>query len=174
VSKVAADVMVQEYGRYFGMKTAAFRGGTLTGPAHAAAELHGYLGYLMRAVMEGRTYNLFGYKGKMVRDAIHSHDVLTAFEAFFRNPRSGEIYNLGGGRSSNASHLEAFTLAAQISGREPRINYVEQARLGDHQWWISSMARFQQHYPDWKQTYDVPMILREMYEENADRWVPAP
>jgi CDP-paratose 2-epimerase len=173
VSKVAADVMVQEYGRYFGMRTACFRGGTLTGPAHSAAELHGYLAYLMRCVMEGRTYNLFGYKGKMVRDAIHSHDVLTAFEAFFRNPRPGEIYNLGGGRHSNASHIEAFRIAEEITGREAKINYVEQNRVGDHQWWITSMARFEQHYPDWKITYDVPLILREIYEANAERWVPA-
>ncbi|MFC7546264.1 NAD-dependent epimerase/dehydratase family protein [Plantactinospora sp. GCM10030261] len=172
VSKVAADVAVQEYGRYFGMRTACFRGGTLTGPGHSAAELHGYLAYLMRAVMEGRTYNLFGYKGKMVRDAIHSHDVLTAFEAFFRNPRSGEVYNLGGGRHSNASHIEAFRIAEEISGREAKINYVERNRVGDHQWWISSMARFEEHYPDWKLTYDVPMILREMYEANADTWAP--
>jgi len=173
VSKVAADVMVQEYGRYFGMRTAAFRGGTLTGPAHSAAELHGFLAYLMRCVMEGRTYNLYGYKGKMVRDAIHSHDVLTAFEAYFRAPRSGQIYNLGGGRHSNTSHIEAFALASEISGRPAKINYVEQNRLGDHQWWISSMARFQEHYPDWKQTYDVPMILREIYEANAGMWKPA-
>jgi CDP-paratose 2-epimerase len=171
-SKVAADVLVQEYGRYFGMPTACFRGGTLTGPAHSAAELHGYLAYLMRCVMERRTYNLFGYKGKMVRDAIHSHDVLTAFEAYFRNPRSGEIYNLGGGRYSNASHIEAFRIAEEITGREPRINYVEQNRVGDHQWWISGMARFHEHYPDWQLTYDVPRILREIYEANADRWVP--
>jgi CDP-paratose 2-epimerase len=173
VSKVAADVMAQEYGRYFGMRTACFRGGTLTGPAHSAAELHGYLGYLMRCVMEGRTYNLFGYKGKMVRDAIHSHDVLTAFEAFFRNPRPGEIYNLGGGRHSNASHIEAFRIAEEITGRTAKINYVEQNRVGDHQWWISGMARFRQHYPNWTLTYDVPLILREIYEANADRWVPA-
>jgi CDP-paratose 2-epimerase len=172
VSKVAADVMVQEYGRYFGMKTVCFRGGTLTGPAHSAAELHGFLAYLMRCVMEGRTYNLYGYKGKMVRDAIHSRDVLTAFEAFFRAPRVGEIYNLGGGRFSNTSHLEAFRIAEEITGRKAEINYVEQNRTGDHQWWISSMARFEAHYPDWKMTYDVPMILREIYEANADKWVP--
>lgn len=171
-SKVAADVMVQEYGRYFGMRTACFRGGTLTGPAHSAAELHGYLAYVMRCVMEGRTYNLFGYKGKMVRDAIHSRDVLTAFEAFFRSPRTAEIYNLGGGRFSNASHIEAFRIAEEITGREAKINYVEQNRVGDHQWWISSVARFQAHYPDWRLTYDVPLILREIYEANADRWVP--
>jgi CDP-paratose 2-epimerase len=171
-SKVAADVLVQEYGRYFGLKTACFRGGTLTGPAHSAAELHGFLAYLMRCVMEGRTYNLYGYKGKMVRDAIHSHDVLTAFEAFFRSPRSAEVYNLGGGRYSNASHIEAFRIASDITGREAKVNYVEQARVGDHQWWISSMARFESHYPDWTMTYDVPAILREIYEANADTWVP--
>jgi CDP-paratose 2-epimerase len=174
VSKVAADVMVQEYGRYFDMRTASFRGGTLTGPAHAAAELHGYLAYLMRCVMEGRTYNLYGYKGKMVRDAIHSHDVLTAFEAFYRNPRQAEVYNLGGGRFSNASHIEAFRIAEQICGRQAKINYVEQARIGDHQWWISSMAKFQEHYPNWSMTYDVPAILREIYEANVDKWVPGP
>ncbi|MBB5871061.1 CDP-paratose 2-epimerase [Allocatelliglobosispora scoriae] len=172
VSKVAADVAVQEYGRYFGMNTACFRGGTLTGPAHSAAELHGFLGYLVRCVMEGRTYNLFGYKGKMVRDAIHSHDVLTAFEAFFRAPRSGEVYNLGGGRFSNTSHIEAFAIAEQIAGRKASINYVEQARVGDHQWYISDMARFQSHYPDWQMTYDVPKIINEIYEANVDRWVP--
>jgi CDP-paratose 2-epimerase len=172
VSKVAADVTVQEYGRYFGMKTASFRGGTLTGPAHAAAELHGFLAYLMRCVMEGRTYDIYGYKGKMVRDAIHSHDVLTAFEAFYRNPRCGEVYNLGGGRFSNTSHIEAFHLAEEISGREAKINYVEQNRIGDHQWYVGSMARFSAHYPGWKLTYDVPAILREIYEANADKWVP--
>src|SRR5215475_6136682 len=172
VSKVAADVMVQEYGRYFDMRTASFRGGTLTGPAHSAAELHGYLAYLMRCVMEGRTYNLYGYKGKMVRDAIHSHDVLTAFEAFFRNPRSAQVYNLGDGRFSNASHIEAFRIAEQISGHEARINYEDQARVGDHQWSILSMAKFEEHYPGWAMTYDVPAILREIYEANVDKWVP--
>ncbi|MBV1853277.1 NAD-dependent epimerase/dehydratase family protein [Catellatospora tritici] len=171
VSKVAADVAVQEYGRYFGLRTASFRGGTLTGPAHSAAELHGFLAYLMRCVMEGRTYNLYGYKGKMVRDAIHSHDVLTAFEAFYRNPRAGEVYNLGGGRFSNTSHLEAFAIAEQITGKQASVNYVEQNRIGDHQWYVSDMAKFQAHYPDWRMTYDVPAILREIYEANADKWV---
>lgn len=172
VSKVASDVMVQEYGRYFDMPTACFRGGTLTGPAHSAAELHGYLAFLMRCVMEGRTYNLYGYHGKQVRDAIHSADVLTAFEAYFRNPRPGEIYNLGGGRFANTSHIEAFRLAEEITGREAKINYVDQARIGDHQWWISNMAKFRTHYPDWRQTYDIPAILREMYEANAQTWMP--
>jgi len=172
VSKVAADVMTQEYGRYFGLRTANFRAGTMTGSAHSAAELHGYLAYLMRCVMEGRTYNLYGYKGKMVRDAIHSHDVLTAFEAFFRDPRSAEVYNLGGGRFCNASHIEAFRLAEEITGRESKINYIDQARVGDHQWWISSMAKFQSHYPGWRPRYDLPTILREMYEANVEVWVP--
>jgi CDP-paratose 2-epimerase len=171
VSKVAADVMVQEYGRYFGLRTACFRGGTLTGPAHSAAELHGFLAYLMRCVMEGRTYNLYGYKGKMVRDAIHSHDVLTAFEAFFRDPRSAEVYNLGGGRYANTSHIEAFRLAEEITGHEAKINYVERHRIGDHQWFISSMAKFQLHYPGWRPTRDIPAILREIYEANHDVWV---
>jgi CDP-paratose 2-epimerase len=108
----------------------------------------------------------------MVRDAIHSRDVLAAFEAFFRNPRGGEIYNLGGGRFSNVSHLEAFRVAEEITGRKAATTYVDQPRIGDHQWWISSMAKFRAHYPDWRQTYDVPAILREIHEANADIWVP--
>lgn len=171
-SKVAADVMTQEYGRYFGMPTAVFRGGTLTGPVHSAAELHGYLAYLMRCNMERRVYNIYGYKGKMVRDSIHCSDLLSAFEAYFRAPRVAEIYNIGGGRFANSSHLEAFALAEKISGTEMRTNYVDQARVGDHQWWVGSNARFAEHYPDWKLTYDVPAILQEMYEANVDRWKP--
>jgi CDP-paratose 2-epimerase len=172
-SKVAADVMVQEYGRYFGMRTACFRGGTLTGPAHAATELHGFLAYVMRCNMEQRTYKIFGYQGKMVRDAIHSHDMVAAFEAFFRDPRPAAIYNLGGGRHSNCSHLEAFALAEEITGNPMVTEYHEANRVGDHKWWISSMAAFQHDYPDWKQAYDIPTILQEIYEANADRWVPA-
>lgn len=172
-SKVAADVMVQEYGRYFGMRTVVFRGGTLTGPAHSATELHGYLAYLMRCNMEQRVYKIFGYKGKkMVRDSIHSHDVLTAFEAFFRAPRCGAVYNLGGGRRSNSSHLEAFALAESITGLPMRTEYVPEHRIGDHRWWIGSNAAFERDYPQWRQVYDVPMILREIYEANADKWVP--
>ncbi|HEX6500975.1 MAG TPA: NAD-dependent epimerase/dehydratase family protein [Micromonosporaceae bacterium] len=172
-SKVAADVMVQEYGRYFGMKTVCFRGGTLTGPAHSATELHGFLAYLMRCNMERRTYKIFGYKGKMVRDAIHSHDVVSAFEAFFRNPRSAAVYNLGGGRHSNCSHLEAFALAEKITGTPMVTEYHEANRIGDHQWWIGSNEAFQRDYPEWRQVYDVPMILTEIYEANVDRWKPS-
>jgi CDP-paratose 2-epimerase len=170
-SKVAADVMVQEYGRYFDMKTACFRGGTLTGPAHSATELHGFLGYVMRCAMERRPYTIYGYKGKQVRDAIHSHDVVAAFEAFFRNPRSGEVYNMGGGRHSNASVLEAIALAETISGHELAHSYVDTNRIGDHIWWVGSNERFVQDHPDWKMTYDVPAIMREIYEANVDKWV---
>jgi len=171
-SKVAADIMVQEYGRYFGIRTACFRGGTLTGPAHSATELHGFLGYLMRCNMERRTYKIFGYGGKMVRDAIHSHDVVSAFEAFFRDPRPAAVYNLGGGRHSNCSHLEAFALAEQITGQQMITEYQEANRVGDHQWWIGSNAAFQRDYPGWKQVYDVPMILQEIHQANVDKWVP--
>jgi CDP-paratose 2-epimerase len=169
-SKVAADVMTQEYGRYFDMPTAVFRGGTLTGPGHSAAELHGFLAYVMRCVMEQRQYHIYGYKGKQVRDAIHSSDLVSAFEAFYRAPRIAEVYNMGGGRFSNCSVIEAFQLASEITGVEARTDYVEENRIGDHQWWISGLSRFQAHYPDWKLTYDVPAILREMYEANQELW----
>jgi CDP-paratose 2-epimerase len=172
-SKVAADIMVQEYGRYFDMKTACFRGGTLTGPAHAATELHGFLAYVMRCAMERRPYTIYGYHGKQVRDAIHSFDVISAFEAFFRSPRSAEVYNLGGGRHSNASVLEAIWLAEKISGNEIPRSYVDSNRVGDHIWWIGSNERFVTHYPDWQVTYDVPAILQEIYEANVDKWVPS-
>jgi CDP-paratose 2-epimerase len=164
--------MVQEYGRYFGIRTVCFRGGTLTGPAHSATELHGYLAYVMRCNMERRTYKIFGYKWKKVRDAIHSCDVVAAFEEFFRAPRAAAVYNLGGGRHSNASHLEAFALAEQLTGERMITDYQEANRVGDHQWWIGSNAAFQRDYPQWKQRYDVPMILQEIYEANAGTWVP--
>lgn len=169
-SKVAADVLVQEYGRYFGLSTACFRGGTLTGPAHSATELHGFLGYVMRCTMSGRSYQVFGYKGKQVRDAIHSNDLVEAFEHFFRAPRSGEIYNIGGGRFSNCSVLEAITLCQEITGRELDWTYNDQNRVGDHIWWIGDNSRFERHYPDWKMQYDVPRILEEMFVENRERW----
>jgi CDP-paratose 2-epimerase len=171
VGKVAADIAVQEYGRYFGMSTATFRCGTLTGPAHAAAELHGFLAYVMRCAMQHRTYSIYGHQGKQVRDAIHAHDLVAAFEAYWRDPRPGEVYNMGGGRHANVSVREAITLAEQIIGRSMTTRYVDQARVGDHIWWISNTAKFAQHYPGWKLTYDVPAILNEIYEANRDRWV---
>jgi CDP-paratose 2-epimerase len=169
-SKVAADVLVQEYGRYFGLATACFRGGTLTGPNHSAAELHGFLAYVMRCVMTGRPYNVFGYKGKQVRDAIHSEDLIRAFHAFYRAPRVAEVYNIGGGRFSNASVIEAIALAEEIGGDQLDWTYQEENRIGDHVWWIGDNGRFQAHYPEWKLEYDVPRILREIYAVNRDRW----
>ena len=162
-SKVAADVMVQEYGRYFGMKTGCFRGGCLTGPAHAGTELHGFLAYLMKCTVTGKPYRVFGYKGKQVRDNIHSYDLVNAFWEFFQAPRSGEVYNLGGSRHSNCSMLEAIDLCEQISGRTLDWSYVEDNRIGDHIWWISDVAKFQSHYPAWSYRYDLPGILEEIH-----------
>lgn len=169
-SKVAADVMVQEYGRYYGLRTAVFRGGTLTGAAHQGAELHGFLSYLMRCVATGRRYRVIGYQGKQVRDAIHAKDVATAFEYFWRTPRCGAVYNLGGGRASNVSVIEALGIAERIAGRQANTTYTDQPRRGDHIWWISSMDRFRADYPDWDLTYDIHSILSEIYEFNHERW----
>jgi len=169
-SKVAADVLVQEYGRYFGMQTACFRGGCLTGPKHSGTQLHGFLSYLMKCAVVGTPYTIFGYKQKQVRDNIHSADLIRAFHAFFENPRSGEVYNIGGGRASNCSMLEAIALSEQITGNTFNREYVDENRRGDHIWWISDLSRFEQHYPEWKIRFDVPHILREIYEVNAERW----
>jgi CDP-paratose 2-epimerase len=168
-SKVAADVLVQEYGRYFGMRTGCFRGGCLTGPNHSGTLLHGFLAYLMKCAVTGKPYTVFGYKGKQVRDNIHSADLIRAFDQFFRNPRSGEVYNLGGGRYSNCSMLEAIRLCQQITGKEFQSKYVEGNRKGDHIWWISDLSHFQSHYPEWKPAYDVPKILREIYDSTCSR-----
>jgi CDP-paratose 2-epimerase len=170
-SKVAADVLVQEYGRYFGMRTACFRGGCLTGPNHSGTQLHGFLAYLMKCAVTGMPYTVFGYKRKQVRDNIHSNDLIRAFDEFFKHPKSGAVYNMGGGRYSNCSMVEAITLCEQISGNRLDWNYVEQNRQGDHIWWISDTSRFQEDYPSWKQKYDVPSILREIYEMNIERWM---
>jgi CDP-paratose 2-epimerase len=169
-SKVAADVMVQEFGRYFDMPTACFRGGTLTGPQHSAAQLHGFLGYVMRCAMTRTPYTVFGYGGKQVRDAIHAQDLINAFDRFWREPRVAEIYNIGGGRFSNCSVLEAITLAEKITGEEMRWSYTDANRTGDHIWWIGDNGRFADHYPGWIVTHDVCDILTEMHEANAERW----
>lgn len=163
-SKVAADVMVQEYGRYFGMKTAIFRGGCLTGPAHAGAELHGFLAYLMKCIVEKRPYRIFGYKGKQVRDNIHSEDLVNAFLHFYRNPRAGEVYNIGGSRHSNCSMMEAILKGQELSGNELDYSYVEDNRIGDHIWYISDVSKFQSHYPDWQYKYSIDGILEEIYQ----------
>lgn len=161
-NKVAADVMVQEYGRYFGMKTACFRGGCLTGPAHSAAELHGFLAYLIKCVREGRRYRIFGFKGKQVRDNIHSFDVCRAFEEFYANPRCGEVYNLGGGRTNSISILEAITMAEQAVGRKLDVEYLEQNRAGDHICYITNLSKLRRHFPNWQVTRNLAGMVEEM------------
>ncbi len=169
-SKVAADILVQEYGRYFGLPTAVFRGGCLTGPNHSGTQLHGFLAYLMKCTVTRTPYKVFGYRGKQVRDNIHSADLIRAFYEVFQAPRSGEVYNIGGSRFSNCSMLEAIHVCEAISGHPLQWSYVEENRIGDHQWWVSDVSKFQQHYPNWKLRYDVPAILQEIYDANAGRW----
>lgn len=168
-SKVAADMLVQEYGRYFGMRTVAFRGGCLTGPNHSGTQLHGFLAYLVKCAVTGTPYTVFGYKGKQVRDNIHSADLISAFDEFFRAPRCGEVYNVGGNRFSNCSMLEAIRLCEEITERPLQWTYSEENRAGDHIWWISGMRKFHDHYPGWEQRYRVQDICREIYESCAER-----
>lgn len=169
-SKVAADVLVQEYGRYFDMKTACFRGGCLTGPSHSGAELHGFLSYLMKCTVTGTPYKVYGYKGKQVRDNIHSYDLVNAFYHFYQRPRVAETYNIGGGRGSNCSMLEAIAQCEEIADKPLNWEYQESNRSGDHIWWIGNLGRFKSHYPEWELTYGVPEILKEIYSQNLDRW----
>lgn len=165
-SKVAADVMVQEYGRYFGLPTCCLRGGCLTGPNHSGVELHGFLSYLIKCNLEGRTYRIFGYRGKQVRDNIHSHDVVEFMRRFIAAPRTGEVYNLGGGRANSISILEAFDLIASISGQAMKSEYVDQNRQGDHICYISNLDKMKAHYPGWGITKD----LRTTFEEICASW----
>jgi CDP-paratose 2-epimerase len=163
-SKVAGDVMVQEYGRYFGMKTCCLRGGCLTGPNHSGVELHGFLSYLVKCNVQGRLYKIFGYKGKQVRDNIHSLDVARFIHAFADKPRCGEVYNIGGGRANSVSILEAFERAAACSGRKMNWEYVEQNRAGDHICYISDLSKMKAHYPGWDITKTLDDVFREIYE----------
>lgn len=163
-SKVSADILVQEYGRYFGMKTACFRGGTLSGPHHAAAQLHGFLAYIMRCVKNGAPYTVFGYGGKQVRDVIHSHDLIRAFHEFHKEPRSGAVYNIGGGRHSHCSVLEAIRLCEDIAGRSLDWSYRDKPRVGDHIWWISGLGAFQRDYPQWRPEYDIRRLAGEIHD----------
>jgi CDP-paratose 2-epimerase len=169
-SKASADLLVQEYGRYFGMKTVCFRGGCLTGPNHSGTQLHGFLAYLMKCAVTGSPYTVYGYKGKQVRDNIHSADLVRAFHELFNKPRSAEVYNMGGGRFSNCSMLEAIDLCQSITGKPMNWSYKHENRKGDHIWWISDLRHFQNHYPRWQPTYNVPKILQEIYEMNSERW----
>ena len=168
-SKLAADVMAQEYGRYFGMKTGIFRGGCLTGPHHSGVELHGFLSYLVSVSLNQGQYTIFGYKGKQVRDQIHSHDVINAFWHFAQNPRPGEVYNLGGGKGNAASLLECVDLIKAASGKGPRLVYSDENRIGDHICYYSDLAKLQSHFPDWKLTYNLEQIVDEMVGAVRDR-----
>lgn len=169
-SKLGADILVQEYGRYFNMRSASFRGGCLTGPSHSGTKLHGFLSYLMKCTMTSQPYQIFGYKGKQVRDNIHSIDLVNAFYHFYQNPRIGEVYNIGGGRFSNCSMLEAIKECEEIAGKKLHWDYAEDNRIGDHIWWISDISKFQNHYPDWDLTYRVSDILKEIFTQNTRRW----
>ena len=168
-SKLAADTLVQEYGRYFGMNTACFRGGCLTGPGHSGTMLHGFLSYLVKCAITGEPYTVFGYKGKQVRDNIHSFDVVNMFWNYYQNPRPGEVYNAGGGRHSNCSMQEAIAFAEEMTGNKMNVTYSEENRIGDHIWYISDTRRFQSHYPEWSYTYDIRRILEEVGSSMAAR-----
>lgn len=169
VSKLAADVAVQEYGRYFGLKTGTFRGGCLTGPAHSGTELHGFLAYLAKCAVSGRRYTIYGYKGKQVRDNIHSYDLVNAFWHFFQNPRPGEVYNMGGSRHSNCSMLEAISQIEQLADRKLNYQFSDEARSGDHIWWISDVRKFQRQYPGWNYSYDLTRIIGEIVDATRER-----
>jgi CDP-paratose 2-epimerase len=168
ISKCAADLMVQEYGRYFGMRTACFRGGCLTGPGHAGGQLHGFLSYLVRCAVSGRPYTVFGYKAKQVRDNIHVSDLVDAFWNFFKNPGIGEVYNIGGGRYANTSVMEAITIAEDLTRRPMNWSYVDDNRVGDHIWWISDIRRFQTQYPEWRIARDIRTTMTEIHDAFAD------
>ena len=168
-SKIAADVLVQEYGRYFDMKTACFRGGCLTGPGHSGAELHGFLAYLAKCALTGHPYTVFGYQGKQVRDNIHSHDLVNAFWQFFKEPRLAEVYNIGGGRYANCSMLEAISMTEEITGREFNWTYSDTHRVGDHIWWISDISHFQSHYPRWPLRYNIREIMQAVIDGQSER-----
>jgi CDP-paratose 2-epimerase len=170
VSKAAADLLTQEYGRYFGMPTVAFRCGCITGPSHAGAMLHGFLAYLMKCTVTGEEYTVFGYGAKQVRDNIHSADLVAACMAYHRAPRPAAVYNMGGGRYSNCSMLEAIQACDRIAGRELRWQPVDRARIGDHRWWISDLSEFTADYPEWRLSYDVKAILGEIHDANVERW----
>jgi CDP-paratose 2-epimerase len=168
-SKVAADVLVQEYGRYFNIPTCCLRGGCLTGPNHSGVELHGFLSYLIKCNLEGRKYNIYGYKGKQVRDNIHSFDVVRFMEEFVAAPRVAEVYNIGGGRENSISILEAFSLIESISGKQMIYEYVDQNRQGDHMCYISDLTKMKAHYPNWGITKDLQTTFTEIYQSWVER-----
>ena len=168
-SKVAADIMVQEYGKYFNLNTGVFRGGCLTGPYHSGAELHGFLSYLMKCAITGQEYTIFGYKGKQVRDNIHSYDLVNMFWHFYLNPRKGEVYNAGGGRNSNCSMLEAIQMSESITDNKFNFKYSDKNRIGDHIWYISDLNKFKEHYPNWELKYSIEDILNQIFNTLKER-----
>ncbi|MEA2445519.1 MAG: CDP-paratose 2-epimerase [Thermoleophilales bacterium] len=170
VSKAAADLMVQEYGRYFDMPTVCFRCGCLTGPNHAGAKLHGFLSYLMRCTVTGDAYTIYGYGGKQVRDNIHSADLVRAFSEFHANPERAAVYNLGGGRQSNVSMIEAIEICERIAGRKLDYELIDQARMGDHRWWVGDLSGFKARYPNWDLEYGIETVLQEIYDANVENW----
>ncbi len=172
VSKTTGDLYAQEYGRYFGLQTTALRCGCLTGPGSAGAELHGFLAYLAKCTYLGRPYRVLGYKGKQVRDNLHCDDLVEAIMRIIADPGRGEAYNMGGGRRSNCSMLEAISLTEEIAERRLRWEYEEENRLGDHIWWISDTSRFEARYQGWKPVNDVPAILESIIRDGAQRWTP--
>ena len=163
-SKVAADILTQEYGKYFGLKTGVFRGGCLTGPLHSGAELHGFLSYLVKCCVTKKKYRIFGYKGKQVRDNIHSFDLVNAFYHYFKSPRKGEVYNMGGGRFANVSMLEAIEITERVTGNKLNCEYINKNRIGDHLWWISDTSKFKSHFPEWNYTYNIEDTIKQIYE----------
>ncbi len=169
VSKTAGDLLVQEYGRYFDMKTACFRCGCLTGSDHSGAQLHGFLAYLMKCLITVTPYTVFGYKGKQVRDNIHSSDLVKCFWQFFQNPHCGEVYNIGGGRFSNCSVSEAIGICEKVADKTLNWSYCETNRIGDHIWWISDCGKFQSHYPEWQPAYSIEQIIKEIYDGMFER-----
>lgn len=170
ISKLSADLMVQEYGRYFGMNTVCFRGGCLTGGGHSGTELHGFLAYLMKCVASGRNYTIYGYKGKQVRDNIHAHDLVNAFWAFFDKPAPAQVYNIGGSRYANVSMLEAIALCEDVARRKLSWTYTDDNRTGDHIWWVSDISAFQRDYPNYRLTYDIQSTIEDIYEHGRLRW----
>ena len=168
-SKTAGDVMAQEYGRYFNMPVGIFRGGCLTGPSHSGVELHGYLSYLVKQVVSGGPYTIFGYKGKQVRDQIHSYDVVRAFEEFIKAPRPGEVYNLGGGRGNSASMMECITMVEDMTGKKLNSTYTDQNRIGDHICYISDLTKLKSHYPNWDITRSLSEICEEIVEAQSQK-----
>lgn len=170
----AADLMVQEYGRYYGMQTVCFRPNCITGPNHAGVELHGFLNYLMKCATTGNRYKVFGYDGKQVRDNIHAKDLVRAFGMWYDDPSEpGQVYNIGGGHYANCSILEAIEIAERVTGREMNYTIEPEARKGDHIWWITDNSKFQARYPDWKPTYTIEQLCQEIYDQNKERWLTA-